>query len=166
MTMASVCRRESLCLIVPDSQSQEVRHVSSYKFDGRQRLSQYLPVPESLPENYLLCVWCRDLEFQPVAKVWVSREIDGFKETQSLYGASAVVCDSQPGDPDFGWRQTESVTPNSPTRRTIDCERIWMQQGKASFSSNFRAFLQCRTAKTASPVHAHHDQKAGAIYVT
>ena len=57
--MASVCRRESLCLIVPDSQSQEVRHVSS---DGRQRLSQiieYLPVPESLPENYLLLVWCR-----------------------------------------------------------------------------------------------------------
>ena len=44
-------------LIVPDSQSQEVRHVSSYKFNGRQRLSQiieYLPVPESLPENYLL----------------------------------------------------------------------------------------------------------------
>ena len=67
---------------------------------------------------------------------------------------------------DFDRRQTESVTPNSPTRRTIDCERIWMQRGKASFSSNCRAFLQCRTAKTASPVHAHHDQKAGAIYVT
>ena len=71
-----------------------------------------------------------------MAKVWVSREregpVDGFKE--SMYGIRLSRCDSQPGDPDFGRRQTESVTPNSPTRRTIDCE--------------------------------HHDQKAGAIYVT
>ena len=111
--MASACRRESLCLIVPDSLSQEVRHVSSYKFDGRQRLSQiieYLTAPESLPENYLLRVWCRDLEFQPVAKVWVSREregpVDGFKE--SLYGFLLSRCDSQLGDPDF-WPAADGV---------------------------------------------------------
>ena len=97
--MASVCRRESLCLIVPDSQSQEVRHVSSYKFDGRQRLSQiieYLAVSETFPENYLLESGVETWSFSQWQKFGYRERgsSSGFKE--SLYGILLSRCDSQP----------------------------------------------------------------------
>ena len=72
-----------------------------------------------------------------MAKVWVSRERGSSRRLQreSVWNS----CDSQPGDPDFGRRQTESVTLNSPTRRTRESgcsrEKLCFQVIAEPFSS-------------------------------